>query len=343
MKLIFIEEFGKALVPEKIRPKLRTHFSKVGIKEVPYKLFGILFYVSLLITVLAYLLYLYPLLVSKNYGVVQFFLITFVLVALFLFGIAIIIMLIIYTTLDLMIYNRTKTIENVLEDFLNLVSENLKGGMSLDRALWQAIKPEFGILSKEIQITSKRVATGVPVETALEEFSRKYDSPMVRRSFGLVLEGVKSGSELSSIIDKVVDNIRETKLLKKDMVATNTTYVIFIAMIVLVIAPALFALSHQLLIILTSFSSNMGPAFETSNAQFPLKIQEIAIELDDFVLFSRLAISTVALFSSMIIALITRGTIKSGLKYIPLFLILSLLSHHFFLNTLSGVFGSIAF
>ena len=44
----FTEGFGKALIFERFRPAVREYFMKAGIVEVPYSLFGKLFWVVLL-------------------------------------------------------------------------------------------------------------------------------------------------------------------------------------------------------------------------------------------------------------------------------------------------------
>ncbi|OGM02847.1 hypothetical protein A3K72_02750 [Candidatus Woesearchaeota archaeon RBG_13_36_6] len=342
LKILFLEEFGRAFVPERIRPHLRKYLLKAGITEVPYKFFGALFYVSLIVTYLIYFYLVYPLLQAKEINMLFFLLITFAVWFMIQIGISAFFILAIYSYLDVVIYNRTKKIEDVLDSFLSFVSENLKGGMSLDKALWEAIKPEFGVLSKEIQITSKKVATGEDVEEALREFTLKYDSPMTRRAFDLIIEGAKGGGEMATLIDKVVDNIIETKLLKQDIVATNMTYVIFISFIVIIIAPALFALSHQLLLILQSLSGKMG-VLTASAVDLPLSFESLSIKIDDFVLFSRVAVGVVAVCSSMIVSEITTGSIKGGLKYIPIYLVTAIFSYTFLSIFLKNIFGGLFF
>ena len=339
-KLFFLEEFGRAFIPEKVRPNLRKHMLKAGINEVPYKLFGALFYISLVITYLLYFYKIYPILQANDTPLLIFLIITFLVWFIIQIFIVVLFMLAIYSYLDLMIYSRTKKIEELLDDFLSFVSENLKGGMSLDRALWTAVKPEFGILSKEIQIASKKVATGEDVEMALFEFTQKYNSPMTRRAFDLIIEGVKGGGEMAPLIDKIVEDLRQTKLMKADIVATNTTYVIFISFIVIVIAPALFSLSHQLLVILQSLSAKVGAGLSTSTVSLPISFEATKITVEEFILFSRIAVSMVAFCSSLIISEITMGNIKGGLKYVPMFILGALASYTFFSYVVGGIFGS---
>ena len=169
VKLIFLEEFGKAFVPKRFRPYLRAHFLKANIEEIPFRLFGGLFYAALLITFVAYFYKVFPFL--QGGAAPKVFLYTLLtwtalpLVLALVFGGAI------YFYLDLIIFNRTKRMEEVLPDFLRLVSENLKGGMPFERAMWSAIKPEFDILSSEVRLAAKRVMTGEDIGAALTEFT----------------------------------------------------------------------------------------------------------------------------------------------------------------------------
>ncbi|MBW2970779.1 type II secretion system F family protein, partial [Candidatus Woesearchaeota archaeon] len=290
MKLLYFEEFGKLSVPQRLRPHLRKILLNAGIVEVPYRQFGMLFYFMIFSTLGVYFIKVFPVLQDKGYNLFFFFLLTFVVVAGIAFFMAIVMMVLVYSYVDLKVFNRTKGIEEVLDDYLNLVSENIKGGMSLDRAMWAAVKPEHGVLAKEIQVSAKKVATGQPIEQALVEFTEKYDSPMTKRALGLIIEGAQGGADVSLIIDKVVDNIRETKLLKKEMIAANATYTIFITFIVLVIAPALFALSFQLLNILTQFSTKIGSSASLTSAALPINFSGTSLSIHDFLLFSRLTL-----------------------------------------------------
>jgi pilus assembly protein TadC len=341
MKIFFLDEFGKAIIPEKVRPGLRKYLTKAGIFDVPYRSFGILFYMCVLLSIFLFFGYAYTPLEASFSGL-RLFLFSFFaglliasLVALVSFGI-------IYFYLDLKIFNRTVQMEEVLEDFLKFVSENLKGGMAFEKALWSAIKPEFGVLGTEISLTAKKVMTGEDVEDAVQEFTAKYDSPILKRSFNLIIEGLKGGGQVGELIDRVIENIGETRALKKEMATTNMTYVIFIMVVVLLITPGLFALSYQLLIILGSFISKIG-ATQTSNSAVNLafSVSRISISPSDFIAFSRYALILISVFSSMIVSMIRKGSIKAGVVYIPVFVTISLIVHSILVFLLSNVFGGL--
>jgi len=339
---VSLEEFGRAFVPASVRPHLSSYILKAGILKVNYKLFGALFWVTLLISAVPYVMYIFPYLAKQSTDFLRTLIFlglgTFMFIAASMLILSGLVMLIIYFYLDMRIYKRTKEIEDVLPEFLQFVSGNLKGGMSFDRALWGAIKPRFGVLANEIEIVAKKVMTGGDVEEALIEFSNKYDSPMLDKSMGLIVEGMRGGGRIVYLIDKVIENNRETKVLKKEMAASVTSYVIFIAFIIILVAPGLFALSYQLLNIVENLASKLG---STGGTSAPIQFGAVAIDKADFKLFSVLSLQVISIFAAIIMSIIRRGDIKGGLKFIPVFMFFSALNYYAFMFVLTRAFAFI--
>jgi pilus assembly protein TadC len=339
-RIIFLEEFGKAFVPKRAIPHLRVFLLKAGIPNVPYKFFGALFYLTAFITGVIYLGYIYPYflkyssLVLLAASAVSWFVIQISLATFFI--------LLIYFYVDLRIYLRTKKMEEMLPDFLQVVASNLKGGMSFENALLGAIKPRFTILANEMAEVSKKVMTGHDVGTALSELGKKYDSPMLRRSIDLMISELESGGQIANLIDKIVQNIKETKVLKAEISASAVAYTIFMAAIVIVIAPLLFSLSFHLLIVILSFVSRLSATTGNVGA-LPFTVTEVVVEPDNFRYFSIAAISVISFFSSLIVSIVEKGNIKSGLKYIPIFLISSLAFYFIFMKILGVIFSGLVF
>ena len=336
LKIIFLEEFGKAFVPKRAIPGLRMFLLKADITKVPYKFFGALFYLTAIITGIVYVLYIYPFL--RQYS--QLVLLAASTVSWFTFQIslAVFFIMLVYFYVDLQIYLRTKRMEDMLPDFLQVVSSNLKGGMSFENALMGAIKPRFSILANEMAEVSKKVMTGHDVSAALSELGEKYNSPMLRRSIDLMISELESGGKISDLIDNIVKNIKETRALKEEISTSAISYIIFIAAIVIVISPLLFSLSFHLLKIILSFVSRLAGA---STGNLPFSVSAIQLDPNDFKYFSMAAIATIAFFSSLIVSIVEKGSIKSGLKYIPIFLIGSLFFYFVFMGILGFVFSGI--
>src|SRR3989338_7262492 len=250
LRIVFLEEFGKAFVPKKIRPNLRSYMLKAGFNEVPYRFFGMLFYFSALITTLIFITFIFPYI--KKFSLFKVYIYSFFGWFLIQMFFATLFILLIYFYLDLRIYFRTRKMEEQLPDFLQVLSANLKGGMTFERALWAAVKPRFNVLGSEVAKASKKVMTGYELGRALTELADKYDSPMLRRTVELLISESESGGNVAELIDKIVDNLKETKELKDEMSASAIAYVIFISVIVVAISPLLFALSFHLLAVITS-------------------------------------------------------------------------------------------
>ena len=338
LKIIFLEEFGKAFVPNRMIPNLRKYMLKAGFNEVPYKFFGFLFYASAVITTFIFILFIYPYL--KRFLLFQIYVYSFLGWSIVQLFFAIFFILMVYFYLDIKIYTRTRNMEDQLPDFLQVVSSNLKGGMTFERALWGAIKPRFSVLSNEMARTSKKVMTGYDLSKALIELSDKYDSMMLRRTVDLIISELESGGNVAEIIDRIVDNLKETKTLKNEMSASAIAYIISISVIVIIISPLLFALSLQLLNMTLKFISRLAVS-STSSSNLPFAFSTTAVNPDDFKRFSLLAIFVISLFSSLIVAIVEKGEIKSGLKYIPIFTILSLILYFIFAKVMNSLFGGI--
>lgn len=216
-----MELIGQAFVFKRFRSRIRSYLMKAGFEEVPYHLFGVLFFVGIVLTIPTFLFTVWiPIKTMNSLAVLFISFFSWVLIQLL---ITFMIIAILYFYYNIKIYKRTQELEDRLPDYLTLVSTNLKGGLAFEKSLWAAIKPEFGILAREITIVSKKVMTGNDVGEALEEFSKKYDSPILKRSLNLIGGEIESGGKITSIIDKIIENLRKTRALKAEMAAATVS------------------------------------------------------------------------------------------------------------------------
>jgi hypothetical protein len=326
-----MESFGRAFVFEKYREPLRQYFMRAGFNGTPYGGFGIGFLITLAITYVTFLGFL-PLLGEMNAiarGLAA--LIYWIIVPLALVGF---IMLVVLFVLNLRIYARVREMEANLDEYLALVVTNLKSGMNFEQSLWSAARPEFGILSDEITLVSKKVLTGGDTASALHEFTLRYDSPTLTRSFGLITSELQSGGKVVHVIERIVSSLKRTRELKDEMSANVLNFIIFIAVIVCVLTPVLFALANTLLGVMINFASLLSGSLGGSSASigggagFGEKLGNLAATGDqvssNFRNFSYAAIGIIAFSASLIISIIEKGDIRGGIKYVPLFTIVSM-------------------
>ena len=248
------------------------------------------------------------------------------------FAIMFFVWLVFYFGIDLLIYRRKVEIEEVLPDFLQLTSANIRAGMPIDRSLWFAVRPRFGVLAKEIEEVAKRTFTGEDLEVALKAFSAKYDSLILQRSMYLLIEGLKAGGEVGGLLDRIATNIQQIHIMKKELAANVMTYVIFISVAVIFGAPFLFALSHNLILIIQQIGGQISMS-SAGSAGMGFSFSPDVIDIKDFKIFAFVSLTITSFAASAIISTIQKGTIKAGVKYIPMFIIATL--------TLFFVFSSI--
>ncbi len=239
--------------------------------------------------------------------------------------------------LELRLLKHTREIEEYLPDFLQLASVNISAGLPIDRALWFSVRNKFGVLAVEIEKIAKETVAGKELGEALVELSNKYNSNTLKESVNLINEGIRSGGELSELLNKISENIYETRLMKKEIAASVMTYAIFIGVGSVLAAPLLLALSTQLLNIVTDITANLdfdgGAGFQT------FSFNTDGISIFHFQLFSVLVIVLTALFSASIVNVIRKGNVKEGFKSIPLFIVVALTIYLFatlFFNRLLG-------
>ena len=240
------------------------------------------------------------------------------------------------------IFNRRKEIEAVFPDFLQLTAANINAGMPIDRALWFAIRPRFGILAKEMENVAKATMVGENLNKALIDFSEKYDSIVIKRALNLLLEGIESGGEVGDLLTRVANNMRETEILKKEMASNVMTYVIFILFATLGAAPFLFGLTTELVVIMKSILG--GIQIGESTQSFGgigggLSISGGAVSVTDYQIFAIFSICLSSFFAGIITSIIQKGNAKEAYKRIPLFMVIGVVNYFIAYKALNLLLG----
>lgn len=321
------------------RRVLSEFLLKAGHSTKPKKLQKVVFYTSF---VLVSLLTLYTMVLASLYGksatgLLIFYsgLWTFLFAFIYLF-----IWMVIYIYLDIRIFKRTNQLEEVLPDFLQLASANISAGMPVDRALWFAVRPNFGVLAKEIEEVAKATLAGKELSESLHDFTEKYDSVMLKRSVSILLEGMAAGGEIAELLNKISLDIQETKIMKKEMSANVTTYAIFITFASIIMAPILFGLATELLTIIVKIMGSLDLS-SSSQSFFTLNISTSPKMISNFSWFSITTLTISSLMSASIVSVIKKGRIKEGFRNLPIFVVVSLITYFIAVKLLHYLLGGL--
>jgi pilus assembly protein TadC len=303
------------------RRQLSDYLEKSGLEIDQQKLSKNIFYIAMGLTIILTIIYVI-LNVKENGSILGIFgqvIIIWLLGFIVMWGLTWVIFRI---YLDLIMFRRKLSVEEVLPDFLQLTAANLRAGMPIDRALWFAVRPRFGVLAKEIEDTAKKNIAGQPLNEALLDFAKRYDSNILKRTIYLLNEGMDAGGDVGDLLNKIALNIQQMRGIKKEMAANVTTYVIFISFASMVAAPALFGLSSELLHIVQSIAKDVAGAGGTSmggGGGLSINISDDTIKMSNYTIFAYLSLTISSIFSAIIVSTIKKGNIKEGLHYIPIF------------------------
>ena len=242
--------------------------------------------------------------------------------------------------------DRRNKLEATLPDFLSLVASNIKAGMSLDQAMWYSAKPEFGLLSDEVKARIKSSFSGQSLESTLDQLGERFDSKVFKRTILLLKQATATGGELTNVLERTSDDVRNSIIMKKEIAASLVLYEIFVLFAAVVGTPFLFAVASKLIEVFERIApeasggvpSSAGGVFTTfSNVQFSGPI----ISSSDFFWFSVPTIFVTALISSFIVSVIRTGSKSQGMKYFPFVLLMSYLVYWFVINSVDALFATI--
>lgn len=252
----------------------------------------------------------------------------------------------IFSFLNLKADNKSKFVENVLPDFLQLMSSNLRAGMTTDRALLLSAREEFGAFQEEINRLGKEISTGKEIDAALIDLSHRIRSEKLEKTVLLLVNGIRSGGQLAELLDQTAYNLRSQKVVEEKIRSNVLMYVIFIFIAVVFGAPLLFGLSTYLVEVLTKNIASIELPEETltSSIQMPFSISKVGVSTGFIMNYAIFSLIVTSSLGSLVIGTISKGKAKYGLRFMPIIVIISLVM--FFIvrkvvsSMLSGLFGT---
>lgn len=242
--------------------------------------------------------------------------------------------------------DRRNKLETALPDFLTLVASNIKAGMTLDQAMWYSAKPEFGVLSDEVKVNIKSSFSGESLEDTLDTLSSRFDSKVFKRTILLLKQASATGGELTDVLERTSEDVRNTIIMKKEIAASLVLYEIFVLFASIIGTPFLFAVASKLIEVFERISPQAGGVSGAVGGPFTtfssVSLSGPVISSSDFFWFSIPTIFVTALISSFIVSVIRTGSKNQGMKYFPFVLVLSYIVYWIVINIVESFFAAIA-
>lgn len=244
-----------------------------------------------------------------------------------------------YAVFTVLAERRRKTIENVLPDALLLMSANIESGLTVDKAFLLAARDEFGPLADDIRLTAMKMFGGMPVEDALDELAASTNSELFAETLKLLIDGINSGGEVSSLLESSADDIRTSLQLRDEIYANVKMYSLFILIAAMLGAPLLFAVSTYL----TETTSALwaGASVGDVPTRGPISFSAPTLNVGFFRTFAIAALIISNAFAALIISEIKDGNMKGGFKFVPIFVIVSVAVYFIVASAIRSAFGGI--
>ena len=312
---------------------LKKYLLVAGIKLEPKGVYTLLYVLSAIVdmVILFWLIFLiseYELLFIYIV-IVSFLMLTFGYLLIFL-----VLWLMFLIVVDYLKFKRKLDVEDVLPEFLRLVAANHRAGLPLDLSLWKANRPRFGILAEEINQVAKGTYASGELIGPLEIFGTKYDSPLLKRVISNLVEGLKTGADIATLLDDVSNNVTTIKNTRKELASEVENYMVFITVAVLIISPLMFGLTHKMTGLIETvkdtLAASLGASSEMQIMDSPMDFstdeggQDFGYYFDIFVYFMVLTNSVV---SVLLMSVVKYGNIKQDLKKIPVYYVICITSY----------------
>ena len=164
----------------------------------------------------------------------------------------------------LVVHKKISDVEKNLLYALRHMFVHVKAGIPLFDTLVAVSSANYGSVSSELRTAVKKINAGEPIDSVLEELSLKTTSLYFRRAVWQLSNGIKSGSDVGSILKTIIDNISSEQKIAIRRYGSQLNPLTLVYMMIAVIIPSL---GITFLMVLSSFS---GASFSESTFWFIL-------------------------------------------------------------------------
>lgn len=253
----------------------------------------------------------------------------------------------VYLWLSLAADSRGRFVEKILPDALQLMSANIRSGITAEKSLFLTARPEFGPLENELKVAAKSVFAGERLENALLQIPKYIKSKSLERTFWLITKGIQSGGELADLLIQIAEDLREEQNIKDEIRANVSLYSMLIFFAAAIGAPLLFAVSSFIVQVLVHFTTMAAPtaAVVSSTGRAVggtlIGIPQTKIDPGFVIMFSIIMLGLSSMFASFTIGIINTGKERNGTKYIPILFLVSLAVFYLIRYFLTIFFGQL--
>lgn len=215
---------------------------------------------------------------------------------------------------------RISEIEEALPDALKQMADTLKAGGTYEYALREIATAQYGPLTKEIDLSLRKLEEGENLENSLRGFADRIDSRLIKRSIAVIIDSIKAGAGLAEILDEIAEDIRAMHRIAQERRTETSLQVMFMIAAGSLVAPIILGLVSTIIALFIHAASGLG----ISIAQ---KAQALSVR-DLIILLMQLYLLVEVVASGIMISLMRDGTISKSIIYTPVLLLVSYMVYY---------------
>ena len=197
--------------------------------------------------------------------------------------------------------------ERMFLEFTRNLVESVKAGIPVSKSIINAKNKPYGVLTPHVKKLANQIILGIPLRTALQNFSKDVGNKTISRALVLIGEAEKAGGDIGKILEAVASAVTMTDKLKKERKSSISNliiqgYIIFFIFILIIL------IMQFKIIPMLSGIANLGTVGLTETAT---KAEE-GLDFSNAFLYLLL---TQGLFSGLVIGMLSEGNMKSGIKH----------------------------
>lgn len=201
-------------------------------------------------------------------------------------------------------------------EFTRNLAESVATGTPVSKSIVNMSRRNYGPLSPHVIKLGNQISLGIPLNIALQNFSRDVNSVIVTRAVGLISEAEKAGGEIDYILDSVAKSIAEVEKLKEERKSAISSLIVQGYVIFFIFIGIMIVMEYKILplaVNLQSLTSLGQGTFDAVSSATPSSSNAFTKEgLANLFLYLLIA---QGLFTGLAIGQLAEGSLKAGIKH----------------------------
>jgi len=204
-------------------------------------------------------------------------------------------------------------LEEKFLEFMRAVSDGVKAGIPIPKAIKELSDTDFGALNPYVKKLIHQIEWGIPLREGFTRFARSTGNSVIKRSISIIIEAEKGGGNISGVLDSVTNSVLQIKKIKNERRSNTFSQIVQGYIVFFIFIGIMIVLQVYLLPQLSEVGGAALTGFEVSLDATGTTV-ETGTTIDFGLIFTALIIIQ-GLFSGLVVGKFSEGALLPGLKH----------------------------